>query len=257
MRSLRRYVVVLVILSLAGAALAQEVWRSKPYSEWTKAEAETVLNNSPWSDRAELRVQFDKHSQRAAGIPPAWGKDKPATDTRIDVSTDIPVDFIFTLRLRSALPMRKALARLKLLDTDIEKLSPKELAAFDAQTKGLLECPACATNYVVTLSCKSRNSPGADAVYTSFKGGQLADLQRFIYIANERGEKRALVHFIAPRAPGDEAVFFFPRLDDKGAPLLTPENKELIINLADKQVNSVANFKLDVAKLVDNGKVEF
>jgi hypothetical protein len=36
-----------------------------------------------------------------------------------------------------------------------------------------------------------------------------------------------------------------------------PENKELIIKLTDKQVNSVANFTLDVAKLVDNGKVEF
>lgn len=120
-----------------------------------------------------------------------------------------------------------------------------------------MECPACAGNYVVTLSSKSLNRPGADAVYTAFKGGRLSDLQRSVFLANERGERRELVHFVAPKVPGDDAIFFFPRLDEKGAPLLTAENKQLLIILSDKQVNSVSNFKIDVSKLVMNGKVEF
>jgi len=167
------------------------------------------------------------------------------------------VDFIFTLRLRSALPVRQALVRLRQLQTGIEKLGPRELAAFDAQTKGLLDCPACAGNYVVTLSSKSKNSPGADAVYAAFKGGQLADLQRYVYLANERGDRRSLVHFVPPKVPGDEATFFFPRLDEKGSPLLAPENKVLLVNLTDNQANSITNFKMDVSKLMVNGKVEF
>ena len=59
------------------------------------------------------------------------------------------------------------------------------------------------------------------------------------------------------QAPGDEAVFFFPRLDEKGAPLLTLDNKELLINLANNQADSISNFKIDVTKLKLNGKVEF
>lgn len=256
--SLSTSVILLFALTMLVAVVcAQEVWTAKPFSQWSKKEAEGVLSNSPWAGKQELRIQFDKHTQRAAGVPIPWGKDRPSDDTHVEVSTDIPIDFVFTLRLRSALPVRQAIVRMKQLETDLEKLNQKDLAAFDAQIKGLLECPACVGNYVVTLSSKSSNSPGADAVYTTFKGGRLADLQRFIYIANERGEQRALVHFVAPKAPGDEAIFFFPRLDDKGAPLLTPENKDLLINLTDKQVNSVANFKIDVAKLVMNGKVEF
>jgi len=62
---------------------------------------------------------------------------------------------------------------------------------------------------------------------------------------------------VAPRAAGEDAIFFFPRLDEKGAPLLTPESKDLLLNISDKQVNSVSNFKIDVSKLVVNGKVEF
>ncbi|MCU1266922.1 MAG: hypothetical protein JWM21_3240 [Acidobacteria bacterium] len=235
---------------------AQEVWTAKPYVQWSKKEAESVLNNSPWASKQELRIQYDTHTQKAAGSY-SGNSSASAAQAQTEVSSDMPVDFQFTLRLRSALPVRQALVRLKQLDTDLEKMSQKDLAAFDAQIKGLLECPACIDNYVVTLSSKSSNTPGADAVYATFKGGRLADLQRFIYIANERGEQRQLVHFVAPKAPGDEAIFFFPRLDDKGAPLVTPGNKDLLINLTDKQVNSVANFKIDVSKLVMNGKVEF
>jgi len=180
-------------------------------------------------------MQVDKHRQTAAGSynPTLAGTGQAQTE----VSTDLPVDFIFTVRLRSALPVRQALARLKQLDSDSHKLNNKDAASFDTVIKGLLECPACADNYVVTLSSKSANQPGADAVYTAFKGGQLSDIQRYIFIANDRGERRQLIHFVAP--------------------LLTPESKELLINLSDKQVNSVSNFKIDVSKLVVNGKVEF
>lgn len=67
----------------------------------------------------------------------------------------------------------------------------------------------------------------------------------------------SLVHFAPPKAPGEEAVFFFPRLDEKGAPLLALDNKELLINLTDNQANSITNFRIDVPKLVMGGKVEF
>ncbi len=169
----------------------------------------------------------------------------------------MPVDFIFTLRLRSAVPLRQAVVRLKQLETNIEKMDPKDRAAFEAQIKGLLDCPACANNYVISLSSKSKSNPGADAIYTTFKGGRLADLERYIFIANERGDRRQLIHFVAPKAPGDEAIFFFPRLDEKGASLLTLDNKELLINLANNQADAITNFKIDVTKLRLNGKIEF
>lgn len=248
--------VLFAMIALAVIAWGQDSWTKKPFKEWSRGEAEKILNDSPWASQQEVRIRYDKEAQKAAGSYSGVSA-AAAAQSQTEVSPDLPVDFIFTLRLRSALPVRQAVVRLRQLQTDLEKLSAKELAAFDTQTKGLLECPACAGNYVVTLSSKSKNSPGADAVFTTFKGGRLADLQRYIYLANERGERRALVHFVPPRVPGDEATFFFPRLNDKGLPLLGPENKELLVNLADNQANSITNFKIDVTKLVVNGKVEF
>jgi len=256
-RNLRIGTILVFGISIAAsAAYAQSVWTGKPFTQWSRSDAETVLNDSPWSSRQEVRMQFDKEKQTAAGSYSGVSS-ASAANSQTEVMSDLPVDFIFTLRLRSALPVRQALVRLKQLESDSKKLSKKDLETFDAQIKGLLECPACAGNYVVTLSSKSLNRPGADAVYATFKGGRLSDLQRFVFLANERGERRQLVHFVAPRVPGDDAIFFFPRLDAKGAPLLTPESKQLLINLSDKQVNSVSNFRIDVSKLMMNGKVEF
>ena len=249
----------LLIFGVGAAAIAgyaQSVWTAKPFTQWSRSDAESVLNESPLSSHQEVRMQFDKERQTAAGSYSGVSSASAAA-SQTEVMSDLPVDFVFTLRLRSALPVRQALVRLKQLESDSKKLSQKDLESFDTQIKGLLECPACTGNYVVTLSSKSLNRPGADAVYTTFKGGRLSDLQRFVFLANERGERRELIHFVAPKVPGDEAIFFFPRLDEKGAPLLTTENKQLLINLSDKQVNSVSNFKIDVSKLVMNGKVEF
>ena len=244
-----------VLTGFFATSFAQGDWARKPFSEWTKSEAESVLNDSPWVAHQELRIKFDKETQKAAG---SYSGVSSAADaqSRTEVTSQIPVDFIFTLRLRSALPIREALVRLRQLQ-DTSKMSEKDQAAFETQTKGLLECPACANNYVLALSSKSTNSPGADAVYTLFKGARLADLQRFVYIANETGERRQLIHFVPPKVPGEEAIFFFPRLGDRGRPLLTPDNRELLINFANNDVNSIGNFKVALARLVLNGKLDF
>ena len=246
---------VIGIFTLLSIGFATQEQAGKPFTQWSRSEAEAILNNPPWAIRNEVRIRFDKERQVAAGSYSGVSS-AAAAQAQTEVTSQVPVDFIFTLRLRSALPVRQALVRLRQLESD-RKMSDRERASYDARTKGMLECPACANNYVITLSSKSTNSPGADAVYTLFKGGRLADLQRYVYIANERGERRQLIYFIPPQASGDEATFYFPRLDDRGAPLLTPENKQLVINLTDNQINPITNFRIDVSRLVRDGKVEF
>src|SRR6266436_6714311 len=175
---------VIGIFTLLSIGFATQEQAGKPFTQWSRSEAEAILNNSPWAIRNEVRIKFDKETQVAAGSYSGVSS-AAAAQSQTEVTSQIPVDFVFTLRLRSALPVRQALVRLKNLETNIERMSPEQAAAFEKQTKGLLECPACAGNYVVTLSSKSKNSPGADAVYATLKGGRLTDLQRYVYIANE------------------------------------------------------------------------
>lgn len=261
MRAKACVIILVMTVSLSWRAAAQSQWSQKPFEQWTKQEAEKVLNDSPWAVTQEVRIRYAGTMTAVAGGPTSaqanGALQRSDANTASLGGARAPVDFVFTLRLRSALPVRQALARLKQLEADNEETDQEKIAALDKAVKGLLECPACTDNYVLTLSSKSKESPGADAVYTAFGGAKLADLKRYLSIANERGELRKLIHFVPPRAPGAEAVFFFPRLDKKGTPLLTPESKTLIFNVTNGEVNNVVNFNINVSKLVAGGAVQF
>jgi hypothetical protein len=234
---------------------AQDASPNRPVAGWSKAEVERFLNDSPWARSQTVKIHGERRRQAVAGAPMS-----EAGTVRAEVgSAEAPVDFTFTLRLRSARPVREALLRQRQLAAGYDRMNAKERAAFDADPKnrGLLECPACAENYVLTLSAKSKEAPGADPVFATFKGARLADLQRYVYLADETGARRQLVHFVAPRAPGEEAVFFFPRAGADGAPLFTPRSRELRFNVTENQVNNVVNFVVDVAPLVSGGALEF
>ena len=242
-------------------AFAQVGQASKTYQQWSKKEAAKVLEEPPWTLKQEVRLRYADAARRIAGgtVPSeSEGGIADTASTKAEMGgAEAPVDFQFTLRLRSALTVRQALVRRKQLEVNYDQMSPKDRAAFDNKYKGLLECPACEQNYVLTLSSESKQRPGADAIFTVFKGGRLADLQRYIYIANSRGERRNLIHFVAPKAPGDEAVFYFPRFNDKGEPLLTNTDTELVTNFTNNDVNMNTNFKVNVSKLIVNGQVDF
>lgn len=252
---------LVTILSVVVFARVQEYWSAKPFDQWSKPEAERLLNDSPWARKQQVLIRYAERSTSVAGgTNPAeaqGGLLRSQGNTALVAGARAPVDFVFTLRLRSALPVREALVRLKQIEAHYDQMPAQDRSVFDGKMKGLLDCPGCVNNYVLTLSSTSKENPGADAVYTTFAAAKLADIKRYITIANDRGEKRELIHFMPPRVPGDEATFFFSRLDDKEQPLLTRNSKQLLFNLTNNDVNMVANFKIDVATLLLNGEVAF
>jgi len=257
-------VLALIAVSLQASTLlvfSQVGQPSKSYQQWSKKETAKVLEEPPWTLKQEVRLRYANAARRIAGGTVPSESEGGVTDTASTKAelggAEAPVDFQFTLRLRSALIVRQALVRLKQLEANYDQMINADRAAFDAKFKGLLECPACEQNYVLTLSSKSKQRPGADAIFTAFKGGRLADLQRYIFIANGRGERRDLVHFVPPKVPGDEAIFYFPRFNEKGEALLTPADNELVTNFTNNDVNMNTNFRIDVSKLVVNGRVDF
>ena len=183
------------------ARRGQQSW-SKPLEEWTREDAQKVLNASPWARRQSINVEQSRTGRIAGGAEPDHRTATTPIQTEANTATSggaqAPVDYTFTLRLRSALPVRQALARLMQLDS--AKLREKDRAAHETRVKGTLACPACADNYVVSLSARSEESQGSDPVYAAFAGARIDDIKRFIYLANDRGDRRALVHFVPPRS---------------------------------------------------------
>lgn len=229
---------IVLVIALSGLICAQEIWRSKPFREWTKEDIIRLSSDSPW---AQVRqADFSTGERTPAAYLPG-----------------------ITLRLRSALPIRQALLRLKQIEAKYDKMNEKERAEFDARMKGMIECPACADNYVVSLGPPVTKREMKSGV-GSLRDVAFGLLEGKVYLANERGERRELVHFIPPKHDEDEATFFFPRLDAQGHPLLTPENKRLIFFFEARNLRTgygldpiPSRIDFDVSKMIVDGKVEF
>lgn len=242
---------LLICVSSCTVTAQQAAWVTKNIDQWTTDDIYTILNGSPWvmTKTVRLAIQAGKTNETAS---------TPQTLGNSIASNSVPaVDFIYTLRLRSALPIRLALMRQLQIDSDYDHLGKEQRSALNVKLMGIYNCPACADNYVVTVSSKPKELLNADAIFDSLSGAKLEDLKKFVYLMNEQGEKRDLVYFTPPKAPGGEATFFFRRFDNQGRPLITPASKEIIFRLADKASDTSTNFIIDVSKLTVRGKVIF
>ena len=220
-------------LVLPGSARAQLT--DKPFQKWTAKEAEGLLIDSPWA-------------QTRAGLVAAgwWDPLIEANNTAV------------TLSLRSALPVRQALARLRQLKNKYDKKSDSEKAAIDARNKPLLECSECADYYMVAMSPGPGSETGLPA---NLQRTSVAWLKLNVQIRNEKGESRELVKFVNPKSVQDDAVFYFSRFDSKGEPLIGPANRTVTISFDPRiflwKKATLTKFDFDVAKMIVNGQVVF
>jgi hypothetical protein len=216
------------VVFTTGSAQKDE-WQGKPYQQWTKRDVQQLLGDSPWAQ-----------TQARSGPTVNFGGGNTPTP-----------DKIYAVRLRSALPVRQALLRFRQLNEKYDEMSDKKKAEFDEKNRALVECPACADNYVVSLI-----PPGAaDARFVTPEKMKL-----YVQLTDERGRRRELVHFTPTKTTGQEISFFFPRLDDNGAPLLTPSSKKLIFSIDTTVLaldTTIRRFEFDVSKMIANGAVVF
>ena len=224
------------LIFLFTPATAQTSWQETPYQQWTIADVEIVLSKSPWALT---------RSREQIGSPPF--PRGPAFDTgRV------------TVRLRSAMPIRLALVRLRQIKAKYDKMSTSEKAAFDTKMKALLECPGCLENYVVTLSPPWDDRSGVPIILREMS---LKSVKRYVQLTNELGETRELVHFEPSKLDGGEAVFFFDRFNEKGVPLVDTSNKKIIVTFDYQLFHSAIaipmRFEFDVSQIAVNGNVLF
>ncbi|HVF45947.1 MAG TPA: hypothetical protein VNA17_00125 [Pyrinomonadaceae bacterium] len=223
MLKFNKSVLAVLIVTLTAVAFGQSALeKNKPIDQWTQKEATEILNNSAW-----VRTY---QSNEGAAAAAAAGARRQQSDNRLVGSERSRSDLTgapppIVMRLYSGLPIRLAIARLRQIAAGYEKMNDKAKAEFNQANKMLLECPACKNNYVVSLT-QIPNPSGEFVEEAIFEGMTLDQMKGNAWLRNDKGEKRELIHFIAPAKRGDSAMFFFARNDDKGNAFLTKDNSE-------------------------------
>lgn len=231
------------MMCVALPASAQD-WKRKPFTEWSLSEVLKILDDSPW---AQTQVEY---ANIHYGLP---------TST-----------YTVTIRLRSALPIRQALLREKQIVMNYKRFSAADKARFDKETRSFVECSDCANYYIVTIVSlrPPRTEPPLNVkrdlwfdIVSSLKHFKIEDLRSKVYLANDKGDRRDIVHFIPPKGEVREAMFVFARRDDRGRTLITRDNKEFYFRIGEElfkgQPMALKPFKFEVARLIQNGEIIF
>jgi len=225
--------IVFVAPTFFGATMivrAQQNWENIPYQSWGAADVKAVLEKSPWSRIIE---------QDTVVASSVLGTGAPKVSEKM------------IILLRSALPVRQALLRERQLANKYDKLGAAERTAFDAKNQALLDCPACAKYYVVSVRCN----------HACYGGSFVEEHKKSFYLVNDKGERRELAGASPLPDKQGGAIFFFPRLNDKGEPLLTPASRELTFHFLSRalvNLDSVGQkYKFDVTKMMRGGEVVF
>lgn len=256
-----KLLILVWLFSLAGTLSAQKVLE-KPFQKWSKEEATKLLTDSPWvrtyqssagvAAASQEQIKREQADQRL--YRDVYGGSSPRTVAAVPV----------VMRLHSALPIRQALVRLRQIQAGYDKMDEKQRTDFDKTTAGFLNCVICQKFYVVTMT-RFLDSSRQSVEEGVFQRLGLEQLKGNMWLVNEKGERRELVQFNAPKNASDMAVLYFARLDDKGNPFLTSESKKFEFVFDGAFLGSSnpyaswlpRHFEFNVSKLIVGDHVEF
>lgn len=257
---LRELLLVGCLCFLTSPVFAQK--SEKPFQKWSKEEATKVLTDSPWVRTYQSSAGIAAASQAQIGREQADQRLYRDTYGGSSSRTMAPVPVV--MRLHSGLPVRHAIVRLRQIQAGYDKMDETQRLEFDKTTAGMLNCVICQKFYVITMT-RFLDSNKQSVEEGVFQRMGLEDLKGNMWLQNEKGERRALVQFNAPKTASDMAVFYFARHDDKGNPFLTAESKKFQVVFDGAFLNSSnpyaswlpRHLEFDVSKIKDGDKVVF
>lgn len=182
MRSFPAFVLTAALCLAASTLAAQELWETKRYQEWSKADTEKMLHNSPWAQHVTLsRVVMTGMSTGNRGVT-GMGNQAAVQDAQ---HSELPY-LTYTAQVRSAMPIRQAVVRQRQLAENYEKKKEKEREALDAKTNAYLARPQDDIVIFVAIDSNVINYANQAKRYWQKQSYELLKNSVFLTIAGER-----------------------------------------------------------------------
>jgi hypothetical protein len=254
------FVALLIVLVTINA----EAQAPKPWQEWSKTEAEKMLNDSPWGQTQSYKrsIATSTSAQPRSSAAPPTGIYGPAGTNSIDdgnamkrvllgrvpslpatSSSSSTITYTFRMRFLSAKPIREATAAMFLINQAGTNSEDRDKAA--ESLKGFVERES--VNYVVV---------GVESVdFADLPQNLSSSLRDNTYLQRSDGKRVLLINYRAPGPDGLGAQFLFPRsLEDQ--PFLNLDSGEVRFHS-----DIAPNLKLDrlfkISNMVYQGKLEY
>lgn len=243
--------VSVAVLLMAVLAWASDPWKTKPYQQWDQKDVNKVLNESPWVKTISVTASWAPQ-QMSMGVPgsgqtntpqqqggmaggqPGMGGGQPGMSGGMPGGMGQAVqtrrETRFEARWLSAKTMRKALARLELLDG---KTTQPDAERFVAQTP---------PEYEVVVF-------GPDM--TPFTKLDEAAITKGAHLEMKKSKEKIAATKVKLERKGNRLMavaFYFPKTEN-GKPTVVPDEKG--IDLVCKLNRTTLKFHFDPRKMTD------
>jgi len=228
----------------ANLTLSQE--KAKPWTEWSKKDAEKILNDSAWG-QSQIVENPDSSSTSAITKTQGAGNESVSRSGQSGESIG-PRSISYRARFLTAKPVREAFARLVVLS---QPSAGKELTD---QLQGFIDRDF-GKYLVVAFSVDSSDPKTATGTMAAIARMNAEMLKGKVYLERKDGKRIELIDYKPPIADNMGAKFVFERELD-GQPFLTSESDSVkfIMEPSDKLK---VNLRFKVATMVYNGKLEY
>jgi hypothetical protein len=246
---------VLLGALLLGVGSAQE----KPWTEWTKAEAEKILNNSAWgqtqtdTDTSEMMYsptsRTESSSSTRSGVLGTQSDRQSVNSSRVTQGANNQAIAVnYHVRLLSAKPVRQAFMRVIELTqkTPDEELIGGLRSFVDRDFSEFI---------VVAVTFDSTDGRYSGPALQAFASSNAGKLKNNTYLERKDGKRVFLMQYHPPISDGLGAKFIFPRVVDEKKFVNVDTGSFRFYSEVTSQIKLNVTFK--TSDLMYNGKFEY
>jgi hypothetical protein len=230
---------LLFLLLISAIAIGQN--KNIPWTEWSKKDAEKILNDSPWGQTqvdTNVTEMFYKPTSRSNATSGQRGEEG-ALNQEIKVT--------YRIRFFSARPVRQALVRLYQIQEKPDAESEKGLRSFaELESKDSI---------ILTVSFESTDGRYTGKAMQAFNSAVTAIMKNKTYLERNDGKRLFLTSYVPPGRDGFGARFVFPR-NVGGQPFIGPDTKDVRF-FAEFNDTLKLNMKFKVSEMMYNGSLEY
>lgn len=223
-----------ICLMAAGSVVGQK--QLKPWKEWSKTDAQKVLNDSPW---AHLQVDQDFTEATPLTRPP-----DPSIDTRLRQNDGMT----YGIRFFSARPVRRAFVRM--IQLQKKDLAPEVVTRLNSFAEVASE-----DSIIIAVTIENPDANMLGKAMQIVRNATTARIKNTTFLERSDGKRIFLEEYIPPGGDGFGARFIFPRIVD-GQPFLSTEVPGVrFVSDLGNSVKMTMQYK--VKEMMLDGKLEY
>jgi hypothetical protein len=164
---MRMRIRLLVLLLLVQICFAEKPWEKKAYQKWSAKDVNQVLSDSPWAKSMSLgSTNLSLIGQGPSASASRRSGQAASMENSLDAAHESAPRITYLVQLRSATPVRQAVARKLQLDANYDSMPNDRRADVDTKINAY-------------LAQKFDDVIVAQVTYTSNVGTYLSDLRRY------------------------------------------------------------------------------